>query len=279
MTNRQLKLLVFAFLTIILTIFLGLFMKMKGPFMFANITTVSTELAYSSPAELPSSISFDLSYVSDDLTSDYLSFLSQYLVADGQRSLLSDIDSVVKATHYLMSFGDRTSNGLARNLEDVLDKSGRYRNVCSEAAKVSSVLLHALGYSSRVVWGGNHVFTEVWNDETSQWILLDADGLVMAKNNGQLLNYLNTRKLALSDVDIFVPVGGSHEVDQQYNKELYSNSRFFVIIDANRVFELHDLFRSPAYIMSYVFLDSNSEVSGLQVEEPVFKSLGNIELF
>ncbi|MFY4858284.1 hypothetical protein ACOTVL_07505 [Aliarcobacter butzleri] len=248
--------------------------------MFTDIVKISKADLYKEPKYIEKNYNIHFTQNIEKNFYDQISkYFDQYFIYK-DRDFYTDMKSVTRATQNLMSHGTKESGtDKHRSLEHILDISGKYRTVCSEAAKVSTVFWQLLGYKSRVVWGGNHVMTEVYNDKFKKWVLVDSDGGVYGKHNGKLLNFLEAREFSRKGKNVFVDVVTNNLVeDPKYNIDLYARTQFFVLIDANNLFDFHNKFRDPLYILKYIFLDTENEINGLQSDEPNYQKLGNKEI-
>ncbi len=251
--------------------------KHREPFMFVDIIQISTREIYQKPKIIKEKYNFNF-YINWD--ESFNKQIDKFLKVNIQdRNFYKDMIIVTKATQKLMLKGSKHSSDKLRILNSVFDISGKYRNVCSEAAKISTVFWQYLGYKSRVIWGGNHVVTEVYRDDLEKWVLVDSDGGVYAKNKNSFLNFIEVRKYSKLGQNIFVDIMTDKSTKKEkYNIDLYSRTKFFVLIDAKNIFNFHNKFRNPEYIIKYIFLDTDDEIKGLQSEEPNYEKLGNREL-
>lgn len=121
--------------------------------------------------------------------------------------------------------------------------------------------------------------TEVYNENLEKWMLVDSDGGVYSESNGKLLNFLETRGFSKEGKNVFVDVDTNNLVkDPKYNIDLYARTQFFVLIDSDNLFNFHNKFRDPFYILKYIFLDTENKINGLQSSEPKYQKFGNKEI-
>ena len=253
--------------------------SLRSPFMFSDIKEISKLELYKTPEYLK--ITYNINFTQDlkkNNLEEITKYFEQYLVVKN-RDFSSDMITVTKATQNIVSYGNLNSKYKHRNLENILDISGEFRIVCSEFAKVSTIFWQLLGYKSRVIWSGNHVLTEVYNDNLDKWILVDSDGGVYAKNDGKLLNFSEAREFSKRGKNIFLDINTNNLTsNMKYNIDLYARTKFFVLIDSKDLFDFHIKFRDPLYILEYIFLNTKDEINGLQSSEPSYQKLGNKEI-
>jgi hypothetical protein len=262
------------FFSIILIGFVIYIYQNRQPFIFVDMQYLNTHNIYQSPQELYNQYGLNLTV---PLSADYQKVITNYL--DNSKILYSvnnniyeDINLVTRATQYLIQKGTLETSKNTRGITDVLDISGYYSNVCSEAAKISTVFFQVLGYDSRVIWANGHVITEVYDKSTQKWYLVDTDKQVVSIKNDKYISFFDARK----DLNNLEYILNSTKKVDAYISILYNYSNNIIILSGKDLFNYHDKFNSIEYIINYIFsLEENDNISGVQLIENSTIKYGN----
>lgn len=248
--------------------------KNRQPFMFVDMQYLNTHNIYLSPKQLYNQYDLNLTVpISTDYQTKIIRYIDNFkILRNRNNNIYKDIKLVTKATQNLIQKGTLETSKHTRGIENLLDISGYYSNVCSESAKIATVFFQVLGYDSRVIWANGHVLAEVYDNKTQKWYLVDTDKQIVSIKDDKYISFFDAKK----DLDTLEYILNSTKEVDAYISVLYNYSNNIIILSGKYLFNYHDKFRSINYIFNYIFsLDENNNVSGVQLIDNSTIKYGN----
>lgn len=139
---------IFSFIVILILYYVY---KNRQPFIFINMQKENKEVMYKSSSFIETNYNIKFTQnINEQYLIEISRYFNQYVILQ-DRDFYTDMISVTESTSNLMSHSSKSCTDKHRNLENILDVSGDYRNVCSEAAKMSTIFWQLPGYKIRVI--------------------------------------------------------------------------------------------------------------------------------
>jgi len=158
---------------------------------------------------------------------------------EGSPDMRGSIERFVRTTRAIMA---NAQGSELRGINDILSQDPRFMHICSEYAKVLSVVAQAHGLGSRTVWMQRHTTSEIFFPHHG-WVHADAYGnVVFLDRNGAPLSLLAYR----SDPDAATPariIDSPQETLPDFNrsfaryKPIYTDNRLYMVLSGASVFD------------------------------------------
>lgn len=244
------------------------------PFPFLDVTYEHDEAAFNAPPEkLPVSLASGFSR-----SHDHHGYAARMIELRD-----ASLDEQVRvATEITRSIQLQSKGMQIRRLEEALSLKPEFRAICSEGAKIFTVLMEAAGRPARVIWMQGHTVSEVWNG--SRWLLVDTHGNVMATDRaGAYLSttevikgYHEVRFVRISDI-----AGAGIEDftrDGYLDREnAYSAQSLYMVVGGTHLFGFHENTRKPVNVVLSAFNIEPEQIGyGLQYLPEGSEKVGNV---
>lgn len=195
------------------------------------------------------------------------------------KGALGSIKTFVRMTRAIMSTaqGDET-----RTLDTIVESSDRFMKICSEYAKLLTVIAQCNGVPARVVWMDGHTTSELFFPGLG-WLHADAYGnIAFVDENGSLISLMEFR--ALRGRGKVVPLDDSgHRPDfsVQFEKvrHVYEGNDLYMVLSGRSLFSYPAHHRNPLSIALSV-LNIRDMGYGIQYvgDDGEFPGVGNVGL-
>jgi len=249
---HKLKRYLYSSLFIVITL-IGYFLYsniIEKPFPFVKIKYIYKENSFNAnPTKLPIDITIPMSKFDKQLLIQELNISKN----------LNDIKKIKLIVKYVRKtiYLQRGSFKIRHNIKDILDKKNRYLHICSEAAKIFSIIAQVMGYPARVIWMNGHTTAEIFIN--NKWILVDPYFNVMFKSNNKYLSLLETIRLLKEHkafpIQIIKPL---FKENPDFNKtpsllNVYKNQHLFIVLSGKNILNIDIGSRNLRKILNYFF--------------------------
>ena len=172
------------------------------------------------------------------------------------------IKKIKFATDVTRSMQENSLGVKIKNLDNILDYNGPFKEICSESSKIFVFLMTAMNETARVIWLNGHTVSEVWDG--NNWIMVDTLSNFMNYNN-QLNRYLSFAETIsrMDDLNLKPITNKVYNLYDYFNSNpanqlkiinIYNSPKFAFYMDNSSLYNFHSKKEKIKRILNSLFL-------------------------